>query len=204
MLWVGDIKQTADLLLCRLCCRSSQSKYTTGGAQLFPDHFVQHKVSWAEVVRPFRGAMDLIYTDHGDTTTILAQILSEEAFWCDEKNFDLLVLNRCHDGLLYREALLRVDTGAGHVIWQLSKLICHEGNQRCDHEDEARHKLASVLIDKGLAATGCKDYESIFPFLCQNFDSFELALEEVVVTEAFLQNSKVTFIRFRNSVCSFI
>ena len=77
--------------------------------------------------------MDLIDTDHGDTAPILAQVFREEPLRCDEEHFDLLVLDRTHDGLLDREALLRIDASSWHEVWQLSKLVRHEGNKRSDH-----------------------------------------------------------------------
>ena len=55
---------------------------------------MEHKVSGAEVVRPLRGAVDLIDADHRDPSTILGKVFGEETFWSDEERFNLLVFNR--------------------------------------------------------------------------------------------------------------
>ena len=55
---------------------------------------MEHKVGGTEVVRPLRGAVDLIDADHRDPSTILGKVFSEESFWRDEQRFNLLVFDR--------------------------------------------------------------------------------------------------------------
>ena len=64
--------------------------------------------------------MDFIYADHGDLAAIFAQVLSEEALWCDEQNLDLLIFDGLENGLLGWETLLRVDACTWHEGGELA------------------------------------------------------------------------------------
>ena len=77
---------------------------------------MEHEVSGAEVVRPLRGAVDLIDADHRDPSTILGKVFGEETFWSDEERFDLLIFDRGKNSLFHWETLLRVYAGAWHEV----------------------------------------------------------------------------------------
>ena len=148
--------------------------------------------------------MDLINADHGDAAPILAQILREEPLWCDEEHFDLLVLDCTHDGLLDWEALLRIDASTWHEVWQLSKLVRHEGNQRSDHKDEPWHELRRVLVDEGLTASCGEDNERVLLLRDQDLDRIELTFKEVIVAESLLQDAFEAIVCVRNGKGSLI
>ena len=150
---VINVEQAADLPLRRFCCCGSQTEHTARGTKFFSDHLVQHQVSRPEVMGPLACAMDFIDANHRDSSTVLAQILREEPLWRDKENFDLLIFDCSHDGLFDWEALLRIDTGSWHEVWQFAKLVSHERDQWCNYKDETRHELSSELIDQRLSST---------------------------------------------------
>jgi len=77
--------------------------------------------------------MDLIDADHRYFAAVLSQIRSEEILRRDEKHLDLFVLDGRDDCLLCREALVGIDAGTGHEVWEFTELISHQSDERSDH-----------------------------------------------------------------------
>jgi len=90
--------------------------------------------------------------------------------------------------------LIRVYTSSWHKVWELPKLIGHEGNQRSDNQDETWHELCCILVDKRLAASCSKNYKSVLSFVDENLDCLKLTWEEIIVAKAFLQDFAISLI----------
>ena len=130
--------------------------------------------------------MDLIYADHSDFAPILAQILSEESLWRNEKHLDLFVSDCLEHSLLGREALLRIDARTWHEVRQFAKLISHQSQERRDNENEARHELGAILVHERFTTASREYNEGIVLLLDDNLDSFKLSFHKFIVTESFL------------------
>ena len=155
MIWVLDVEDMAYLLLGRSGGCGSQPKHSSLLPELLLDHFVQHQISWSEIVGPLRCTVNLIDADHRYFPSELVQILREETLWSDEEHLDVLLLDRNDYLLLCDVLLLRIEASAWQKVRQLIELIGHKRNQRSHDKDETRHELGCVLVDQRFASSSC-------------------------------------------------
>lgn len=116
-------------------------------------------------MRPFRCAMDLVHTYHGDGSPILGEVLNEEALRRYEKHLNFPFSESLLNLYLGQVTLLRVNGRARDEVWQLLQLVCHEGDQRSDDKDKSWHEHRHVLIDQRLAAAGSQHYQAVLLLL---------------------------------------
>lgn len=133
MFRVLNFKNVANLLLTCFCGCCSETKHSRVLSKFLFYHLVQHQVRWSEIVGPLTCTVNLIHTNHWDSSAKLRQILHKQPFCSDIQDFYLFFLYCLDYILLQLIALLTVDGCAGEEVWKFVELICHKCYERRYH-----------------------------------------------------------------------